>query len=161
MVLIADYELCRQGRWTWSSVRAVHQSEIHFPAEPEFPWAIARETAIRTLRSAKPEGLEIPEAPPLPFDIEAGRVVPGHELPDVRPERRKRGDFNITKTHIRDHGGTDGCPGCDKAYEMGYAKHNDACRLRFAEILGRRVPEADGLGSSSSAGPVAVGDGVE
>lgn len=32
----------------------------------------------------KPEGLD----PPLPFDIEAGRVVPGMELPDGVPERK-------------------------------------------------------------------------
>ena len=71
-------------------MRAVHQSEIHFPAEPEFPWAIARDQAIRTLRSARPEGLDIPEAPPLPFDIEAGRVVEGREITEVRPAGRKR-----------------------------------------------------------------------
>ena len=61
------------------------------------------------------EELVIPEAPPLPFDIEAGRVAPGVELPDARLERRKRIDFNITWNMIRDHSGTEGWLGCDKA----------------------------------------------
>ena len=71
----------------------VHESEIVLPEVLEFPWAIAREQAIRSLRSTRPEDLTIPEAPPLPFDIEAGRVTGGHDESDVRPARRKRRPF--------------------------------------------------------------------
>ena len=46
MLFVADYELCRRGVWRWSSVRVVHESEVHFPTEPEFPWAIAREKVV-------------------------------------------------------------------------------------------------------------------
>ena len=54
-VYVADFELCRQGRWNWrESVRLVHESEVHFPEVPEFPWAVAREQQIMSLRSIVP-----------------------------------------------------------------------------------------------------------
>ena len=71
---------------------------------------------------------------------QAGRVAPGVELPDARPERRERPTFHITRTMIVEHLPTPGCPGCEKhearilGHGSGYARHTDTCMARFAEI---------------------------
>ena len=43
--------------------------------------------------------------------------------------------FRITQGMMRNHARTQGCVGCERAGEGTYAKHSEACRKRFEEVM--------------------------
>ena len=47
----------------------------------------------------------------------------------------KAADFRITQSMMRNHGKTQGCVGCERAGEGTDAKHSEACRKRFEEVM--------------------------
>ena len=70
---IADLESIRQGDFKWRFVHSVHEKEVHFPEVTCFPFAEARDIAIRSLKSPDAALPLLPEVP-LPFAIEAGEA---------------------------------------------------------------------------------------
>ena len=140
VILVADYERLRQGDFSsLHSLRALPEKEVFFPTDLCFPFAEARQAALRTITSQKglpPCGGSGTQGPPpsLPFDEEAGENEEeniDHELSVQLPPMTK--SFRISKKRIHDFGETPGCLACESG-DSSFG-HTDYCKARIMKLV--------------------------
>jgi len=111
VLLIADYEIMRQGVYRWNQIKHIHEKEVHVPDEPVFPFAEARKQAIESMKTPASLLMSLSELP-LPYSEENGDEVPSElkspaiTLPDKIPK------FRINTQRLIKFGPTLGCDGC-------------------------------------------------
>ena len=110
IVQIADFEAVRGGDFKWRHVKEVHEKEVHFPAEVDYPFAMARDEAIAALKPSSAVVPPVPEVPPLPFDWEIGKA-PVVKEPVAKPAKIVP-RVVITSKRIFEYDPTDGCEAC-------------------------------------------------
>ena len=128
--MVADYELLRKGDFRWSRVKTVHEKEVHVPEELCFPFAEARQRALKNMSpDAAPPKIGLV---PLPYSDEPGAdgdLPPAFIPAPVVPR------FRITLSRLIEHGVTPGCKGCENLATDKPRPHTELCKKRFAELL--------------------------
>ena len=139
VLLIADYETIRTGKYRWRSVKSLHEKEVYFPEKLCFPFAEARNAALREM---KPISALLPDAGDLvlPFADEAGEDLP-KELSTAPKPAKITSNYRLSLTRLVKYGETPGCPGCKAIGTSNTKSHNEECKKRFSEILGVSKPE--------------------
>jgi len=135
VLLVADYDRVRKKGLSGKHVRSVPMQEVHFPEEVTFPYAVARDLAIKNMTEAV-EPLPAPPPPlPLPFAVEAGEPdVP--DVVDVNTVVPQAPRFKITLSRILRYDTTPGCRACE---EMSMTRpHTPECRERFRTLMEKR-----------------------
>ena len=128
---IADYETLRSGSYKWNQIKSIHEKEVHFPEEPSFPFAVARDKALEDMSTAT-----LPKIIPLPFDEELGIEAPKAQPPTPVPPKIKP-NYRLSLSRLIKYGRTPGCEGCGSLATNKHLPHTDACKKRFAELLGK------------------------
>ena len=164
VLLVLDYERARAHGWRNNFVRSCPEKEVHFPAEVVFPYAVAAEERLRTLKDVSPAEAKPLELPFSPQEEAAARPVPSSEA-RLEQSLAEAPPFRITARRIADFGPT---PGCDACTCPGIGLiHTDECRIRFrseleragelAPVVYRFDPVPRGEGSTSRPSPAEDG----
>jgi len=142
ILCIADYDAFRTKGISPRFVRSVPYQEVHFPENITYPYAEARERAIRDMSATE----ALPPVQPLPFAIEAGEAE-APEIPELGRHAPAAPRFKITLQRMIKYDTTPGCRACDEVAPFGIS-HTPECRARFRALL-----EADGLIDKADAEP--------
>jgi len=142
ILYIADYDAFRTKGISPRFVRSVPFQEVYFPENITYPYAEARERAIRDMSATE----ALPPVQPLPFAIEAGEAE-APEIPELGRHAPAAPRFKITLQRMLKYDTTPGCRACDEVAPFGVS-HTPECRARFRALL-----EADGLIDKADADP--------
>jgi len=107
--------------------------EVRLPEEVTFPYAVARDLAIKNMTGATEPLPAPPPSLPLPFAAEAGEpdVPDAIDVNTVVPQAPK---FKITLSRIWRYDTTPGCRAC-KEMNVTSARHAPECRVRFRALM--------------------------
>ena len=153
VLLVADYNKVRLGKFTARSIPDTPEKEAFFPELLEFPFAQARQFAISNMLKSS----ALPDlTPPPPLQLPFGPI--GESVSDIAPVHiplpLHLPRFKITQERMCRSGATEGCSACENLT----TGRTDACRKCFYEELLAAAGELPPLETVVKPVPEAPGD---
>ena len=156
-LMIADYELLRSGSYKWNQLRTIHEREVYFPEKAIFPFAEAREAALKDMSNADSKLPKVTDLI-LPFqdEIDANLPTASHGPPELPPIAPK---YKLSLNRLVKYGETPGCKGCRSLGTPNLKPHSPECKERFSKIFAKTPAELS-VAPESDEPPADTGGGL-